>query len=79
VARSGLIEGPGIGVLKRLRNRALQTVINLPGIHLNVISAALLDQSINGFEKDTLMTEDMVRIGNTALAELDTVADREGG
>jgi hypothetical protein len=53
--------------------RALQTVvrsiIGLPTVDLSQIAATLLDQAVNGFEKDTLLNEDLVRIGQKALAD----------
>lgn len=39
----------------------------LPHIDLTDIAAALLDQVINGLEKDTLSNDDLVRIGKAAL------------
>lgn len=55
-----------------MMTKALQTVgrsmIGLPKIQLNEVAAALLDQAINGFDKETLMNEDLVRIGQRALA-----------
>jgi hypothetical protein len=35
---------------------------------LNEIVAAMLDQVVNGFEKEPLMNEDLVRIGKAVLA-----------
>jgi hypothetical protein len=36
---------------------------------LEDISAALLDQAVEGLEKDTLFSEDMTRIGQKALGK----------
>jgi hypothetical protein len=36
---------------------------------LQDFAAALLDQAVNGYEKDTLFNDDLVRIGQKALAE----------
>ncbi|KAK6212766.1 hypothetical protein LQW54_004855 [Pestalotiopsis sp. IQ-011] len=58
IAKSGMIHGPGMEV---------RSVPGLPNIELEEIAAALLDQVINGFEKDTLSNDDMVRIGKGAL------------
>jgi hypothetical protein len=33
------------------------------------IAATLLDQAINGFEKDTLLNEDLVSIGRRAMLD----------
>lgn len=41
----------------------------LPHIDLPDVAAALLDQVVNGFEKDTLKNDDMIRIGQKALVE----------
>lgn len=59
VAKPGIIATPG---------RVLPNVPGLPKIELTDIAAALLDQVINGFEKDTLSNDDMIRIGQKALA-----------
>ncbi|CAG8979798.1 hypothetical protein HYALB_00011247 [Hymenoscyphus albidus] len=40
----------------------------LPHIKLDDIAAALLDQTIHGFEKDTLTNDDMIRIGQKVLS-----------
>jgi hypothetical protein len=59
-AKPGLIDGPG---------KEKRVVPGLPSIELREIAAALLDQVINGFEKDTLSNDDMVRSGQKVLAE----------
>ncbi|KAI1408642.1 hypothetical protein F5Y13DRAFT_204626 [Hypoxylon sp. FL1857] len=58
IATPGVIVGPG---------GSLPAIPNLPKIELCDIAAALLDQVANGFEKNTLSNEDMVRIGQSAL------------
>lgn len=40
----------------------------VPSIRLSEVAAALLDQVVNGFDKDTLVNEDLVNIGQAALA-----------
>jgi len=60
IVKPGLIDAPG---------RQRMEIPGLPHIDLVDIAAALLDQVINGFEKDTLSNADMVRIGQKALAE----------
>ncbi|KAI2785076.1 hypothetical protein F4815DRAFT_440310 [Daldinia loculata] len=54
VTKSGLIEAPG---------RERRIIPGLPIINLREFAAALLDQVVNGLEKDTLLNDDMVRIG----------------
>ncbi|RYP89866.1 hypothetical protein DL770_004018 [Monosporascus sp. CRB-9-2] len=60
IAKPGMIAGPG---------RDLPVVPGLPKIELRDFAAALLDQVVNGFEKDTLSNDDMIRIGQSALAK----------
>jgi hypothetical protein len=47
-------------------------VASLPAISVVEISAAMLDQVVNGFEKDPLMNQDLVRIGQKALSDTKT-------
>lgn len=58
VAKPGFITGSG---------RQIPNVPGLPNIPVADISAALLDQVVNGFEKDTLSNDDMIRIGQNAV------------
>ncbi|RFU34064.1 hypothetical protein B7463_g2296, partial [Scytalidium lignicola] len=57
VVKPGLINAPG---------KEKRSIPGLPSIDLLDISAALLDQIVNGFEKDTLSNADMIRIGQKA-------------
>ncbi|KAK4110896.1 hypothetical protein N656DRAFT_790777 [Canariomyces notabilis] len=67
IAKPGVINGPGKE--STLFKRAFFSLIGVPKIHVSEISAALLSQVVNGFEKDTLMSEDLSRIGQKVLAE----------
>ncbi|KAK4200927.1 hypothetical protein QBC40DRAFT_264652 [Triangularia verruculosa] len=60
IAKPGLITG--YGKIVPVVQRAVMTAIGVPKISVQEISAALLDQAESGFEKDTLMSEDMSRI-----------------
>ncbi|KAI1769312.1 hypothetical protein GGR53DRAFT_473857 [Hypoxylon sp. FL1150] len=60
VAKPGLIDGP---------SQERRIVPGVPNIHLSEAAAGLLEQVINGFEKDTLRNDDMVRIGQEALTK----------
>ncbi|KAI0593184.1 hypothetical protein F4775DRAFT_608201 [Biscogniauxia sp. FL1348] len=60
VAKPGIIDSPG---------REKRTVPGVPNIELCDISAALLDQVVNGFEKKALSNEDMIKAGRKALAK----------
>ncbi|EXJ57465.1 hypothetical protein A1O7_07813 [Cladophialophora yegresii CBS 114405] len=66
VAKPGLILEPG-NVLHWLKSWLLWAVVSLPSITVVEIAAAMLDQVMNGFEKDPLLNEDLVRIGQKAL------------
>lgn len=60
VTKSGFINAPG---------KVAPNVPGLPLVELQDIAAAMLDQVVNGFEKDTLSNDDLVRIGKKALGE----------
>ncbi|KAI1214497.1 uncharacterized protein F4807DRAFT_408331 [Annulohypoxylon truncatum] len=68
VAKPGLIDAPGkSGLLMNLVKTVGRALIGLPKVDVSEISATLLDQAVNGFEKDTLQNEDLVRIGQEIL------------
>lgn len=58
IAKSGFINGPG---------KVNPNVPGLPTIELEDIAAALLGQVVEEFEKDTLFSDDMIRLGKAAL------------
>jgi hypothetical protein len=60
ITKRGMIHGPGMD---------MRVVPGLPDIELQEIAAALLDQVVNGLEKDTLSNADMARIGQKVLAD----------
>ena len=60
VVKPGLIDVQG---------KQRMEVPGIPHIDLPDTAAALLDQVLNGFEKDTLSNADLVRIGQKALGE----------
>lgn len=45
------------------------TILGVPNVGLEEIAAAMLEQAVNGIEKDTLLNEDLVRIGRKVLDE----------
>ncbi|KAI6091829.1 hypothetical protein F4821DRAFT_225682 [Hypoxylon rubiginosum] len=68
IAKPGLIEAEGkTGVLVNVAKTIGRTLIGLPKVHVREISATLLDQAVNGFQKDTLLNEDLVKIGQRVL------------
>jgi hypothetical protein len=68
VAKFGLVDAPGkTGPVMKAVQTVGRSIIGLPKIEATELAAALLDQAINGLEKETLVNEDLVRIGQKAL------------
>ncbi|KAL7624649.1 hypothetical protein AAE478_006219 [Parahypoxylon ruwenzoriense] len=65
VAKPGLIVAQG-EILKSIAATMMGWVADIPGINLVDLSTAMLDQVINGFDKEPLMPEDLIRIAKTA-------------
>ena len=66
VAKPGLITAPG-QYLKTIGATALNLVGIVPNIDVSEISAAMLQQVTDGWEKESLENADLVRIGRQAL------------
>ncbi|KAL2129638.1 hypothetical protein VTI74DRAFT_7495 [Chaetomium olivicolor] len=62
IAKPGLIT-ENEGLIPMIK-RTMLPFIGLPAIRITEIAAALIDQAVNGLEKDTLLNEDMVRIAH---------------
>ncbi|KAI1386000.1 uncharacterized protein F4822DRAFT_359659 [Hypoxylon trugodes] len=60
VARPGMIDSP---------NRERREIPGVPHVELRDVAASLLAQVVDGFEKDTLVNDDLTRIGQKALAK----------
>lgn len=56
--KPGFIDAPGV---------ERREIPGIPHMELTDIAAAMLDQVIGGFEKDTLSNDDLARIGQRAL------------
>ncbi|KAI2462718.1 hypothetical protein F4781DRAFT_438240 [Annulohypoxylon bovei var. microspora] len=68
VAKPGMIDAPGkSGMLMNAVKTVGRAIIGLPKVDVSEISATLLDQAVNGFGKETLQNEDLVRIGQGIL------------
>ncbi|KAI1445744.1 hypothetical protein F5Y02DRAFT_385209 [Annulohypoxylon stygium] len=68
VAKPGMIDAPGrSGLLLNAAKTVGRVLLGLPRVDVSEISTALLDQVVNGFEKETLQNEDLVRIGQGIL------------
>jgi len=46
----------------------MRWTIGLPSVSVSEISATMLDQVANGFDKEPLMNDDLVRIGRRVLS-----------
>ena len=66
VAKPGLITTPG-QYFKAIFATAMKYVMGLPSVSVAEISAAMLHEVTNGFEKEPLENDDLVRIGRQAL------------
>ncbi|KAL1877306.1 hypothetical protein Plec18167_004996 [Paecilomyces lecythidis] len=74
VAKPGLINAPGkLGTVMNILSRFGRTAIGFPIVDVSEVAATLIHQSLNGFEKDTLLNEDLNRIGQKALEEQQTI------
>jgi hypothetical protein len=70
VAKPGLIYAPGhMSALMVVASTIMRSVIGLPRVELDEIAATLLDQAVNGIEKETLLNEDLVRIGRSVSVD----------
>jgi len=72
VAKPGLIIGPG-QYLKMVGAMAMKYVMSVPNITVAEISAGMLHEVIHGFQKESLQSDELVKIGRQAL----TVAEDE--
>jgi len=66
VAKAGFITGKE-GIAMSVLGSALRATNLLPSISVQEVAAAMIDQVVNGFEKDPLLNEDLRRIGAKAL------------
>ncbi|KAI2602648.1 putative nucleoside-diphosphate-sugar epimerase [Hypoxylon sp. NC1633] len=64
VAKPGFVTAPG-ELLRTIIGTLLQWTIGIPSISVMDLATALLDQVVNGFEKDPLMPEDLARIAGS--------------
>ncbi|OAP56501.1 hypothetical protein AYL99_09680 [Fonsecaea erecta] len=71
VVKPGLITQPG-SILNWLKATLLWFVASWPCVSVVEVSAAMLDQVVNGFEKDPLQNQDLVRIAQRVLGEKDS-------
>ena len=63
VSRSGFITDKSTDIAALKRNPATANVVHIP---VETLAAALLDQALNGFEKEILWTDDLIRLGSSS-------------
>lgn len=69
VLKPGLInEGDRTGLVVKVAQEIGRSIVQLPKVGVDEIAAALLYQAINGLDKDTLLNQDIVTIGQKVLA-----------
>ncbi|ORY12195.1 hypothetical protein BCR34DRAFT_600761 [Clohesyomyces aquaticus] len=73
IVKPGIIDGPGRGMLVRAALAATAALGGISKVHVSEIAACLLDQAINGFEKETLENADLIRIAKKNLKDDDYV------
>ena len=64
-AKPGLVTGQGI--MHAMFATAANVVASVPSIDVKVLSAAMIDQAIRGFEKEPLMNADLDRLGKEVI------------
>ncbi|KAF5021923.1 hypothetical protein F66182_6026 [Fusarium sp. NRRL 66182] len=72
VAKPGLISPPDLGILKKASRTLMSSLFGFPLIDKTEMAAALLDQAVNGFAKDTLTNGELAEIGRKALEKAGT-------
>ncbi len=58
-----------MGLTRWLTATALRMTNVVPSVHLQHVAAAMLDGVVHGFASDTLLNEDLGRIGARVLGE----------
>jgi hypothetical protein len=69
VAKPGLIDAPGkFSFIGSIAKTVLLPIVGVPKVQVDEMAAALIKQIVSGFEKETLMNDDLARIGKALLA-----------
>ncbi|XXG97485.1 hypothetical protein Hte_003788 [Hypoxylon texense] len=61
VVKPGIVTASG-AILRNIMGTAMQWTTGIPSINVIDLAAVMLDQAVNGFEKDPLNPEDLARI-----------------
>jgi hypothetical protein len=67
VTKQGLVSDPNMGIVKQAFRLFTNVIISVPSIGRAEMMAALLDQAMTGFGKDTLSNAELIEIGKKAL------------
>jgi hypothetical protein len=70
VAKPGLIIAPGrSSIAFGIFMTVVRTVVGFGKVDVSQIAAALIDQAVNGIEKETLLNDDLVLMGEKILKD----------
>jgi ribosomal protein L5 len=71
VAKPGLISPANIGIIRQAFQGIGNALFGLPHISIVEMAAAILDQTLHGFNKEVLSNEELTMVGQSALKALD--------
>ncbi|TVY94166.1 hypothetical protein LAWI1_G001363 [Lachnellula willkommii] len=66
-AKPGMIAGPNTPWTRAIAKTIISTVVGLPRVEVHEIAAAMISGVVGGFEGDTYLNEDLVRVGRKVL------------
>jgi hypothetical protein len=71
VTKSGMITDPDMGFLKQAFRFFSHAIVSIPSIGRAEMTAALLNQAVNGLTKETLLNGEMAEIGKKELIKME--------
>lgn len=71
ILKPGLINGPvRDGILMQVAKTVGRTLIGLPIVEVDDVAATLLDVAVNGYEKDTILNEEITSTGQRVQSKV---------
>jgi nucleoside-diphosphate-sugar epimerase len=71
VAKSGMVTDPDMGFVKQAFRFFSHAIVSVPSIGRAEVTAALLNQAVNGLSKETLLNAELTEIGNKELVRME--------
>ncbi|KAL6913627.1 hypothetical protein FSHL1_011304 [Fusarium sambucinum] len=71
VTKSGMITDPDMGFVKQAFRFFSHAIVSVPSIGRAEMTAALLNQAVNGLNKETLLNAEMAEIGKKELIKME--------